>query len=82
MRFPATVRIYEIIHSPRKGEPNSSIRLIKLCALAVGASLNFSIIDRGITHDCHLQAAEPVIEQRTKPGPKSNKNEIPTLARA
>jgi transcriptional regulator with XRE-family HTH domain len=72
----------ESVSQFESGEANPSIRRIKLYALAVGASVNFSIIDSGITPDYHFRAAESVIVQRTKPGPKSKKSEITALANA
>ncbi len=67
----------ESVSQFESGEANPSIRRIKLYALAVGASVNFSIIDSGITPDYHLQAEESLIVQRTKPGPKSKKRTKP-----
>lgn len=72
----------ESVSQFESGEANPSIRRIKLYALAVGASVNFSIIDSGITPDYHLQAEESLIVQRTKPGPKSKKPKIPALTNA
>lgn len=72
----------ESVSQFESGEANPSIRRIKLYALAVGASVNFNIIDSGITPDYHLQAAQSVIVKRTKPGPKSRKNEVTTLTSA
>jgi transcriptional regulator with XRE-family HTH domain len=72
----------ESVSQFESGEANPSIRRIKLYALAVGASVNFSIIDSGITPDYHLQAEESLIVQRTKPGPKSKKRKIPALTNA
>lgn len=72
----------ESVSQFESGEANPSIRRIKLYALAVGASVNFSIIDSGITPDYHLQAEESLIVQRTKPGPKSKKRKIPALNNA
>jgi transcriptional regulator with XRE-family HTH domain len=72
----------ESVSQFESGEANPSIRRIKLYALAVGACVNFSIIDSGITPDYHLQAEESLIVQRTKPGPKSKKSEIPALNNA
>lgn len=69
----------ESVSQFESGEANPSIRRIKLYALAVGASVNFSIIDSGITPDYHLQAEESLIVQRTKPGPKSKMRKIPAL---
>lgn len=72
----------ESVSQFESGEANPSIRRIKLYALAVGASVNFSIIDSGITPDYHLRAKESVILQRTKPGPRSKKREITALSNA
>ncbi len=72
----------ESVSQFESGEANPSIRRIKLYALAVGASVNFSIIDSGITPDYHLRADEAVIVRRTKPGPKSKKREITALSNA
>jgi transcriptional regulator with XRE-family HTH domain len=72
----------ESVSQFESGEANPSIRRIKLYALAVGASVNFSIIDSGITPDYHLQAEESLIVQRTKPGPKSKMRKIPALNNA
>ncbi len=72
----------ESVSQFESGEANPSIRRIKLYALAVGACVNFSIIDSGITPDYHLQAEESLIVQRTKPGPKSKKRKIPALTNA
>jgi transcriptional regulator with XRE-family HTH domain len=72
----------ESVSQFESGEANPSIRRIKLYALAVGASVNFSIIDSGITPDYHLQAEESLIVQRTKPGPKSKMRKIPALTTA
>lgn len=72
----------ESVSQFESGEANPSIRRIKLYALAVGASVNFSIIDSGITPDYHLRADESVIVRRTKPGPKSKKREITALSNA
>ncbi len=72
----------ESVSQFESGEANPSIRRIKLYALAVGASVNFSIIDSGLTPDYHLQAEESLIVQRTKPGPKSKMRKIPALNNA
>jgi transcriptional regulator with XRE-family HTH domain len=72
----------EAVSQFESGEANPSIRRIKLYALAVGASVNFSIIDSGQTPDYHLQASESAIVQRTKPGPKPKKPDLSALINA
>ena len=63
----------EAVSQFESGEANPSIRRIKLYALAVGASVNFNVVDSGVIPEYHLKENESAIVQRIKPGPKTKK---------
>lgn len=66
----------ESISQFENGEANPSIRRIKLYAMAIGVSVDFTIVDTGFTPDYHLNPDANVIAKRTKPGPRSTKAKV------
>ena len=66
----------ESISQFENGEANPSIRRIKLYAMAIGVSVEFSIVDTGFTPDYHLAPEINLIAKRIKPGPRSTKSKV------
>lgn len=59
------------------GSANPSIQRIKLYAMVIGASMEFSIVDSGLTQK-QLEGQRPKeVQVRKKPGPKVAKAELP-----
>lgn len=59
------------------GSANPSIQRIKLYAMVIGASIEFAIVDTGLTQK-QLEGQKPKdVQLRKKPGPKVAKVELP-----